>query len=106
MQHNPVIREIDELSPLTVGNGKFAFTADVTGLQSFPEEYESGIPLSTQSEWGWHSFPNPEGYELADALQNYDTYGRQVPYASNQNSRAGGWLRANPHRLGLARNWL
>jgi hypothetical protein len=102
-QHNPVIREIDKHSPLTVGNGKFAFTADVTGLQSFPEEYESGIPLSTQSEWGWHSFPNPEGYELANALQNYDTYGREVPYASNQNSPAGGWLRANPHRLGLAR---
>jgi hypothetical protein len=103
MQHNPVIREIDALSPLTVGNGKFAFTADVTGLQSFPEKYESGIPLSTQSEWGWHTFPNPEGYELADALENYDTYGRAVPYASKQNSPAAGWLRANPHRLGLGR---
>jgi hypothetical protein len=101
-RHNPAIREIDKLSPLTIGNGKFAFTADVTGLQSFPEEYEAGIPLSTQSEWGWHSFPNPQGYELADALQNYDTYGRQVPYVSNQNRPAAIWLRANPHRLGLA----
>lgn len=102
-RHNPVNREIDKLSPLTVGNGKFAFTADVTGLQTFPEEYEAGIPLSTQAEWGWHSFPNPDGYKLADALLEYDTYDRQVPYASNQNSPAAGWLRANPHRLGLAR---
>ena len=102
-RHNPVIREIDALSPLTVGNGKFAFTVDVTGLQSFPEDYVSGIPLSTQSEWGWHSFPNPDGFELADAMQDYNTYGRMVPYASKQNSPAASWLRANPHRLGLAR---
>jgi hypothetical protein len=103
VRHNPVIREIDALSPLTVGNGKFAITADVTGLQTFPGEYEAGIPLSTQAEWGWHSFPNPEGYKLADALRYYGTYGRAVPYASNQNTPAAGWLRMNPHRLGLAR---
>ena len=58
----------------------------MTGLQTFPDAYETGIPLSTQSEWGWHSFPNPEGYELTDALKNYDHYGREVPYASNQDS--------------------
>lgn len=102
-RHNPVVEQFDALSPLTVGNGRFAFTADVTGLQSFPEQYESGIPLSTQSEWGWHSFPNPHGYQLADAMQTYDTYGREVPYASKQRSEAGEWLRASPHRLGLAR---
>ena len=38
-RHNPVIRKFDPLSPLSVGNGEFAFTCDVTGLQTFPDDY-------------------------------------------------------------------
>ena len=38
-RHNPVIKEINPVSPLSVGNGEFAFTADITGMQSFPEAY-------------------------------------------------------------------
>lgn len=38
-RHNPVLTAPDKLSPITVGNGEFAFTADVTGLQTFPEFY-------------------------------------------------------------------
>jgi hypothetical protein len=102
-RHNPVNRGVHKLTPLSVGNGQFAFTADVTGLQTFADAYQDGIPLSTQSQWGWHSFPNSEGYELKDALKNYDHYGREVPYASEQDGAAGKWLRSSPHRLGLAR---
>lgn len=110
-RHNPTIREAHPLNPLTLGNGAFAFTADVTGLQTFPDVYlagdtsglPGGIPLATQSNWGWHTFPNTEGYQLADAFADYDTYGRPVPYASRQQSPAGQWLRQNPHRLNLAR---
>lgn len=102
-RHNPENSGIDPLCPLTIGNGSFAFTADVTGLQSFPEEYGQGIPLCTQSEWAWHSFPNPAGFTLPDAERDYDTYGRLVPYASRAGGPAGKWLRANPHRLGLGR---
>ena len=36
-RHNPVVREPDPLAPLSVGNGEFAFTADITGLQTFAE---------------------------------------------------------------------
>ena len=36
-RHAPVVRTIDPFSVLSVGNGRFAFTADVTGLQSFPD---------------------------------------------------------------------
>ena len=53
---------MDTLSSLSVGNGRFAFTVDATGLQSFPDVYAKGVPLGTQSEWGWHSFPNTNGY--------------------------------------------
>jgi len=51
-RHNPLLRKIDPLSPLSVGNGEFAFTGDVTGLQTFPREYDEAMPLCTMSQWG------------------------------------------------------
>ncbi|HEV8485143.1 MAG TPA: hypothetical protein VGV87_16490, partial [Blastocatellia bacterium] len=54
-RHSPLLRRLDPLSPLSVGNGEFAFTADITGLQTFPREYESAMPLCTLSQWGWHT---------------------------------------------------
>jgi hypothetical protein len=106
-RHNVTLTKADPLTPLSVGNGQFAFTADVTGLQTFPAHYEKGVPLSTLSQWGWHSLPNPEGYRMADALEEYDVAGRKVPYASGGGARgysaAADWLRANPHRLDLGR---
>src|SRR6266545_8107382 len=56
-RHNPVMRQLDPLSPLSLGNGEFAFTADITGLQTFPEAYEQAMPLCTMSQWGWHTAP-------------------------------------------------
>ena len=78
-RHNPVLREADTTSPLSVGNGELAFTADFIGLQTFPQLYEKTIPLCTQSQWGWHSFPAPDGLGEAQLrLEMYDTYGRAV----------------------------
>ena len=84
----------------------FAFTADVTGLQSLPDIYEKNVPLCTQSQWGWHSFPMPG--ELGSArlrLENFDTYGRPVGYATSSKSQEEWFnrLRENPHRLNLSR---
>jgi len=105
-RHNITFNKPDPLTPLSVGNGEFAFTADITGLQTFPEFHKQGIPLGTQSQWGWHSLPNPEGYKLADVMEDYEVAGRKVPYASDREysggySPAASWLRANPHRLHL-----
>lgn len=100
-RHNVHIDKIHEFSPLSVGNGRFAFTADVTGLQSFPESYKDGIPLTTMAEWGWHSFPNTEGYELSDSFVEIDTYGRKILYNRNQKCPAANYLRANPHQITL-----
>lgn len=106
-RHHPSLREADPLSPFTVGNGRFAFTADATGLQTFADAYEDGIPLHTQSQWGWHSFPNPRGYRLEDVLVEYDVDGRKAPYADGGTysgfSEPAAYLRANPHRLDLGR---
>jgi hypothetical protein len=101
-RHSPVVRTFESFSALSVGNGGFAFTADATGLQTFPEDYKE-LPLATQAEWGWHAFPNPKGFRVDDAMVLYDAHGRKVPYASGQNGEAGKWLRENPHRLSLAR---
>ena len=44
---------------LTVGNGQFGFTADLTGLQSLNNSYHRPrFPLYTMSNWGWHT-PDP-----------------------------------------------
>ena len=102
-RHIPVLNKADSLSPFSVGNGEFAYTVDITGLQTFPGYYERGIPLCTQSQWGWHTCPDSQNYTLDQTFRYYDTYGRQVSYASMQDSKAGGWLRSNPHRLHLGR---
>src|SRR5262245_3015119 len=63
-RHHPTVATFDRESPFSVGNGQFAFTADVTGLQTFADEYDDTIPLCTLSNWGWHSFPNPDEWTI------------------------------------------
>jgi len=106
-RHNVIVQRFDSLSSLSVGNGEFAFTVDPTGLQTFPDYYErNGVPLGTQSQWGWHSFDNNFGYQRREVYRKYNVNGRQVPYLHAQNAvgrskYATEWLRANPHRLHL-----
>jgi hypothetical protein len=105
-RHNVVLRQFDADNPLTVGNGKFAFTVDATGLQTFPEAFEHTTPLGTLSDWGWHTIPNTNGWNI-DSFQFKefaDLNGRKVPYADvphNQQTPEIKWLRTNPHRLHL-----
>jgi hypothetical protein len=105
-RHNVVLNQVDTLGSLSVGNGEFAFTVDVTGLQTFPQHYDNGIPLGTQAQWGWHSFPNKGRHKLSDVAKPFDSCdSTSAPYAVQQNDgRAGeatNFLRANPHRLHL-----
>lgn len=103
-RHNPTLYQFDPLSPLSVGNGEFAFTADVTGLQTFPREYENSMPLCTMSKWGWHTTPLPAGLDPKTfRLTQYETHGRLVGYATSDDGQRElfKWLRENPHRLHL-----
>jgi hypothetical protein len=101
-RHNVVVKAADPWSPLSVGNGQFACTVDVTGLQTFGDfYYRNGVPLETLSDWAWHSFPNTDNLHLEDANKNYDVHGRQVAYASLENSPAGKYFRENPQRMPL-----
>ena len=106
-RNNPHVLSMDSLASLSVGNGGFAFTVDGTGLQSFPKAYSKGVPLGTMSDWGWHSFANPEKYKEEESLKYYDFgRGRKELYAAQikgdkRKKAAGDWYRVNPHRLHL-----
>lgn len=110
-------------TPLQVGNGNFAFGADITGLQTFS-------PFATMSTWGWHNFslpttPNqtsiggmsayfqPLNLRLHQILAltgipdftglDWWTHGRLVNYDRPNPAEAdiSNWLIQNPQRLNL-----
>ncbi|WP_339788303.1 hypothetical protein [uncultured Imperialibacter sp.] len=106
-RHNVHITEVDTLASLSVGNGRFAMTMDVTGLQTFPQHYQKGVPLGTMSEWGWHSFPTNETFSIEETLAPITSHGREVPYARQWPAGTRAWeaanyIRQNPHRIHLA----
>ncbi len=106
-RNNPLVTSFDSLSSLSVGNGEFAFTVDATGLQTFPELYTKGVPLGTQSQWGWHSFGNPDNYRTEEYMKEFDFgRGHKEVYAcqfkeEGRQKGAADWYRMNPHRLHL-----
>ena len=106
-RNNPVVTEADPLASLTVGNGHFATTVDVTGLQSYPFDYEAGVPLNAMSDWGWHSFKNTKWLQPSESEREMDFgHGRKETYCveykqEGRNKEATEYFRANPHRLNL-----
>ncbi len=109
-RHNPVLTEADVSSPLSVGNGNFAYTADITGMQTLYAAYEKVLPLCTMAQWGWHTTPvsaeryaySPDDVEMTE----YPYRGRTVRYAVEKkkgNEQVYDWLRQNPHKFNLAR---
>lgn len=106
-RNNPQVTKFDSLASFSVGNGEFAFTVDASGLQTFPEKYSKGVPLGTQSQWGWHSFPNVNNYQPKEVLKEFDfgrpqkeVYACQFKEPGRQQD-ASNYLRINPHRLHL-----
>ena len=108
-RHNPILKEVNEESPLTVGNGEFAYTADVTGMQTLYKEYDKAHnPLCTMSQWGWHTEKtnSKSGIYTMDDLEmtRYEYMGREITYAVERkegNEAVYEWLRRNPHRIHL-----
>lgn len=109
---------------LTVGNGDFAYTADITGMQTFTAFHDQSLAVregriavntATMSSWGWHEMPNPEGFVLEDAMSEHLTRRGVVRYPDRHDmegamrgqvadeNQAGAWLNANPQRLDLGR---
>ncbi len=101
-RHNVRNTAIAPESALTLGNGDFALTVDVTGLQGLERIYhDNGLPLETRSTWAWHEFPNVEGHTLEDAMGPVNFHGREILYPIRQNSPAGRYYRENPQPMPL-----
>src|SRR5688572_28571940 len=105
-RHNVLLNRVDTLGALSVGNGEFAFTVDVTGLQTFYKEYENGISLGTQTQWAWHKIPFDDSYSLSDVLVDVESCDNSkapypVQHSEGKAKKATDALRANPHRLHL-----
>ena len=111
IRHNPILHSPDPFSPLSVGNGEFVFTADITGLQSFPptEVAPAGAtPLCTMAQWGFHSYPELAGIPRDPKLLRlsyFDSETRTDGYMTDPSGQETLFndLRINPHRLNLAR---
>ncbi|MGI5898774.1 MAG: glycoside hydrolase family 65 [Christensenellales bacterium] len=100
--------KFDIYSPLSVGNGEFAFTCDATGLQTFGKLYEDSMPVCTMAQWGWHTAPfSQKDYDFSpkNLVPKMVFNGeRDVPYLINPGDTPEGfnWLRENPHKFSLA----
>jgi hypothetical protein len=98
-RHEVIRTRNDPNLPVQVGNGRFAFGADITGLQTF-------APFATMSDWGWHEDALPPGKRIEDYQGTiWDTYGRPVYYWTDDENEPElhEWLRGNPHRINLGR---
>ena len=93
-RHNPVITKFDVDAPLTVGNGGFAFGADITGLQTFSEQHHMlGIPVEIQSRWCWVTDENPNKFTLADANREFtNANGQVMGYPTKSSTPTGDWI--------------
>lgn len=104
---------------MQVGNGNFAFGADITGLQTF-------LPYGILSSWGWHNFSLPtapgqtspkdftglEWYAIHPKFLRVQflmlsrwTHGRLVNYDQPNPAEPliSNWLIQNPQRVNLGR---
>jgi len=103
MRFNPTRRfdaSTNVTTPMQVGNGNFAFGADVTSLQTFQ-------PFSIMSNWGWKTDAYPVGRTKED-IEAYKgvswlNHGRPVQYDFGGPPDIEAWLRSNPNRANLGR---
>ncbi|KAJ9191527.1 hypothetical protein DTO164E3_8813 [Paecilomyces variotii] len=98
---NPTRRTVSSnyTTPIQIGNGNFAFGADITGLQTLQ-------PFNTLSSWGWHNTSLPNNTTPANFTGlDWWTHGRLVNYdqPNPAEPEISQWLIANPHRVNLGR---
>ncbi|KAJ7705541.1 Six-hairpin glycosidase-like protein [Mycena rosella] len=97
-RYNPTRNASSSTTPMQVGNGNFAFGADITGLQTFQ-------PWAIMSTWGWKNDSLPAGKTLADVYDytgvSLDNHGRLVEYMFNGAAPMQQWMISNPNRANL-----
>jgi len=62
-RHCVELTYLDPAATATVGNGDFAYTADITGMQTFTAFHDQraaraagrlAVNTATMASWGWH----------------------------------------------------
>ena len=95
-RYNPVRTASSNSTPMQVGNGHFAFGADVTGLQTF-------LPFAIMSDWGWKNDSLPEGMTEADVDAYRGVVWDGVQYMFGGPQPLQQWMISNPNRVNLGR---
>ncbi|EIN05583.1 hypothetical protein PUNSTDRAFT_54946 [Punctularia strigosozonata HHB-11173 SS5] len=102
-RYNPKRNASNLVTPMQVGNGDFAFGADVTSLQTFQ-------PYAVMSSWGWKNDSLPIGRTMQDVMNyrgvswwNHDLL---VEYMFGGEAEIQQWLISNPNRANLGRTGL
>lgn len=95
-RYNPVRNASSTSTPMQVGNGFFAFGADVSGLQTF-------LPWATMSDWAWKNDSLPMGVTYSDILSYRGVVWDGVQYEFGGPAAPQQWLIANPNRMDLGR---
>lgn len=93
---NPTRNASNPNTPMQVGNGFFAFGADVTGLQTF-------FPFAIMSDWGWKNDSLPTGMTPDDILTYRGVVWDGVQYMFDGPEPMQQWLISNPNRVNLGR---
>lgn len=104
-RHNPEFTAWDPKSPLSVGNGDFAFTADFTGLQTCAGDGPGSVPRCTMSQRGFHSYPDAPKDSSALRLKEYARGSGTVGYMTDSRGQEALFdsIRVNPHRFHLGK---
>ncbi|KAF9047239.1 Six-hairpin glycosidase-like protein [Rhodocollybia butyracea] len=87
-RYTPTRNASNNQTPMQVGNGNFAFGADITGLQTF-------LPFAIMSSWGW------KNDSLPPDRVSLETHGRLIPYNYDGDAEVQQWLISNPNRVNL-----
>ena len=96
-RYNPTRNASSTSTPMQVGNGHFAFGADVSGLQTF-------LPYGTLSDWGWKNDSLAAvGLTRADIESYRGVVWDGVQYEFGGPEPAQQWLISNPNRVNLGR---
>ena len=95
-RYSPVRNASSTSTPMQVGNGFFAFGADITGLQTFQ-------PWAIMSDWGWKNDSLPAGVTEEDILAYRGVVWDGVQYEFGGPAAPQQWLISNPNRANLGR---
>jgi hypothetical protein len=71
---------IDGISTIPVGNGRYIFYADITGLQTFHRLFAENNPSGILSEWRYNKFENPQELIVPQFLKPFIVHGRKIEF--------------------------